>query len=71
MRELYNRTIEHGKTDCFTSYSELAAATKMSRRNCIYVVNSLVDQGFVEKLGFLNDATGKGIILRIHTHPQI
>lgn len=70
MRELYNLTIARGTTDCFTRYSEIAAATKMSRRNCINVVNSLVDRGFVERLEVRNDAIGKGIKLRIHPEPQ-
>ena len=71
MRELYGLTIARGVTDCFTRYSELAAATKMTRRNCINVVNALAERGFVERLEVRNDATGKGIKLRIHTEPQL
>ena len=71
MRELYGLTIERGVTDCFTRYSEIATATKMTRRNCINVVNSLVERGFVERLEVRNDATGKGITLRIHTEPRL
>lgn len=70
MRELYGLTIERGVTDCFTRYSELATGTKMTRRNCINVVNSLVQLGFVERLEVRNDATGKGITLRIHAEPR-
>lgn len=71
MRELYGLTIERGVTDCFTRYSEIATATKMTRRNCINVVNSLVERGFVERLEVRNDATGKGITLRIHAEPHL
>lgn len=71
MRELYGLTIARGVTDCFTRYSEIAAATKMTRRNCINVVNSLVERGFIERLEVRNDAAGKGIKLRIHTEPQL
>lgn len=71
MRELYGLTIERGVTDCFTRYSEIATATKMTRRNCINVVNSLVERGFVERLEVRNDSTGKGITLRIHTEPHL
>lgn len=71
MRELYELTIARGVTECFTRYSEIAAATKMTRRNCINVVNSLVERGFVERLEVRNDATGKGITLRIHTEPRL
>lgn len=71
MRELYEMTVAHGVTDCFTRYSEIAAATKMTRRNCINVVNSLVERGFIERLEVRNDATGKGIKLRIHVEPQL
>lgn len=71
MRELYGLTIERGVTDCFTRYSEIAIATKMTRRNCINVVNSLVERGFVERLEVRNDATGKGITLRIHAEPRL
>ena len=70
MRELYELTIARGGQDCFTRYSEIAAATKMTRRNCINVVNSLVERGFVERMEVRNDSTGKGIRLRIHTEPQ-
>lgn len=70
MRELFGLTIERGVTDCFTRYSELATGTKMTRRNCINVVNSLVQLGFVERLEVRNDATGKGITLRIHAEPR-
>lgn len=69
MRALYELTFSQGTTECFTRYSELASATKMSRRNCINVMNSLADRGFVERLEIRNDATGKGIRLRIHLDP--
>lgn len=70
MRTLHELTYAVGSTECFTRYSELAKATKMSRRNCINVVNSLVDRGFVERLEVRNDATGKGIRLRVHLIPR-
>lgn len=70
MRTLHELTYAVGSTECFTRYSELAKATKMSRRNCINVVNSLVDRGFVERLEVRNDATGKGIRLRVHFIPR-
>lgn len=69
MRALYELTFPHGTSECFTRYSALAASTKMSRRNCINVMNSLVDRGFVERLEIRNDATGKGIKLRVHLEP--
>ena len=70
MRTLHELTSAVGATECFTRYSELARATRMSRRNCINVVNSLVDRGFVERLEVKNDATGKGIRLRVHLSPR-
>ncbi len=70
MRILYEQTYAVGATDCFTRYSEIARATKMSRRNCINVVNSLVNRGFVERLEVRNDASAKGIRLRIHLEPS-
>jgi len=69
MRALYESTFPHGTSECFTRYSEIAASTKMSRRNCINVMNSLVERGFVERLEIRNDASGKGIRLRIHLDP--
>jgi len=69
MRALYELTFPHGTSECFTRYSELAASTKMSRRNCINVVNSLVERGFVERMEIRNNATGKGIRLRVHLNP--
>lgn len=69
MRALYELTFPHGTSECFTRYSALAASTKMSRRNCINVMNSLVERGFVERLEIRNDATGKGIKLRVHLDP--
>jgi hypothetical protein len=69
MRTLFDLTIDLGTTECFTRYSEIAAATKMTRRNCINVMNSLVERGFVERLEVRNDSTGKGIKLRVHTDP--
>lgn len=69
MRALYDLTFPLGTSECFTRYSELAVSTKMSRRNCINVMNSLVDRGFVERLEIRNDASGKGIRLRIHLDP--
>jgi hypothetical protein len=71
MRTLFELTIAEGTTECFTRYSELAAATKMTRRNCINVMNSLVERGFVTRLEVRNDATSKGIRLRIHTDPLL
>jgi DNA-binding MarR family transcriptional regulator len=70
MRRLYELTYAVGATECFTRYSELAKATNMSRRNCINVVNSLVDRGFIERLEVKNDATGKGIRLRVYLTPR-
>jgi hypothetical protein len=32
-------------------------------------MNSLVERGFVERLEVRNDATGKGIKLRVHPEP--
>jgi DNA-binding MarR family transcriptional regulator len=69
MRTLYEMTLARGSTECFTQYSQIASATKMTRRNCINVMNSLVERGFVERLEVRNDATGKGICLRIHPDP--
>ena len=69
MRALYDLTIPHGTSECFTRYSELAASTKMSRRNSIHVMNSLVERGFVERLEVRNNMAGKGIRLRIHLNP--
>jgi hypothetical protein len=69
MRTLYEMTLDSGTTECFTQYSQIASATKMTRRNCINVMNSLVERGFVERLEVRNDATGKGIRLRVHLDP--
>lgn len=69
MRTLYEMTLARGSSECFTQYSQIASATKMTRRNCINVMNSLVERGFVERLEVRNDATGKGIRLRIHPDP--
>lgn len=69
MRTLYEMTFESGSTECFTQYSQIASATKMTRRNCINVMNSLVERGFVERLEVRNDATGKGIRLRVYLDP--
>jgi DNA-binding MarR family transcriptional regulator len=69
MRTLYELTLARGSAECFTQYSQIAAATKMTRRNCINVMNSLVERGFVERLEVRNDAAGKGIRLRVHPDP--
>lgn len=69
MRILFELTIARNTNECFTRYSELAAATKMSRRNCINVMNSLVERGFVQRLEVRNDASGKGIRLRVYAEP--
>lgn len=70
MRTLYELTFARGTSECFTQYSQIASATKMTRRNCINVMNSLVERGFVERLEVRNDATGKGIRLRVHPDPH-
>ncbi|HYX71814.1 MAG TPA: hypothetical protein VE732_03525, partial [Nitrososphaera sp.] len=70
MRTLYELTLARGTSECFTQYSQIALATKMTRRNCINVMNSLVERGFVERLEVRNDATGKGIRLRVHPDPH-
>lgn len=69
MRTLYELTFARGVSDCFIQYSQIASATKMTRRNCINVMNSLVDRGFVERLEVRNDSTAKGIRLKVHTEP--
>ncbi len=69
LRTLYEVTYAVGTNECFTRYNEIAKATKMSRRNCINVMNFLVNRGFVERLEVRNDATGKGIRLRIYLDP--
>jgi hypothetical protein len=69
MRILYEQTYAVGVTECFTCYSEIARSTKMSRRNCINVVNSLANRGFIERLEVRNDASAKGIRLRVNLEP--
>jgi len=69
MRTLFEMTLDRGLFECFTQYSQIASATKMTRRNCINVMNSLVERGFVERLEVRNDASGKGINLRVHPDP--
>ncbi len=69
MRALFALTLDRGTSECFTRYSEIAVSTKMTRRNCINVMNFLVERGFVERVEVRNDATGKGIRLRIHPLP--
>ena len=69
MRTLFEMTLDRGSFECFTQYSQIASATKMTRRNCINVMNSLVERGFVERLEVRNDATGKGIRLKVHPDP--
>ncbi|MDQ3255386.1 MAG: helix-turn-helix domain-containing protein [Acidobacteriota bacterium] len=69
MRILYELTYAVGVTECFTRYSEIASATKMSRRNCINVVNSLANRGFIVRLEVRNDASAKGIRLRVILEP--
>ncbi len=69
MRMLYEQTYAVGVTECFTRYSEIAQATKMSRRNCINVVNSLANRGFIDRLEVRNDASAKGIRLRVNLEP--
>jgi DNA-binding MarR family transcriptional regulator len=69
MRVLYSRTIAVGNNECITSYADLAAATNMTRRNCIRVVQSLVQKGFIEQLQTMNDSTHKGMRLSLHLEP--
>ena len=69
MRTLYELTFARGTSECFTQYSQIASSTKMTRRNCINVMNSLVERGFVERLEVRNDATAKGIRFRVHPDP--
>ena len=70
MRVLFVKTVEAGESECFTRYSELAVETKMTRRNCINVINSLAEQGFVERVEVLNESRSKGIRLKVHTEPR-
>lgn len=70
MRTLFDMTFAVGTSECFTQYSQLAILTKMTRRNCINVMNSLVERGFVERLEVRNDASSKGIKLRVHPDPR-
>lgn len=71
MRTLFGLTHALGAVECFIRYSEIAASTKMTRRNCINVVNSLVERGFIERLEVRNDASGKGILLKIYLDPLL
>lgn len=71
MRTLFYLTADSPEMECFTQYSEIAFETKMSRRNAIYVVNSLVERGFIQRLEVINDVKGKGIRLRIYPNPNI
>lgn len=69
MRLLFELAIASPDLECFTQYSEISFETKMSRRNSIYVVNSLVERGFLERLVVAEDAKNKGVRLRIHPNP--
>lgn len=70
MRRLYELTHAVGTNECFIRYSEIAKATLMTRRNIINVVNSLVDRGFIERVEVKNDASAKGIRLRVYLNPR-
>lgn len=70
MRRLHELTHAVGTNECFIRYSEVAKATLMTRRNIINVVNSLVDRGFIERVEVKNDASAKGIRLRVNLEPS-
>lgn len=69
MRLLFELAVASPDLECFTQYSEISFETKMSRRNSIYVVNSLVERGFLERIEVAEDAKNKGVRLRIHPNP--
>lgn len=53
-------THAQGKTDCFTSNSEIMKRTKLSRAQCIRNIHYLIEMGFLDELGEINNKEAKG-----------
>ena len=68
-RAIWDMTYALGKSDCFSSMAKLAAAAKLSERQCYRTVEQLERRGFVEKPEVFNTATTKGTVFFLHSTP--
>lgn len=69
-RAFFDLTHGRGSPDCFTSNSAIMEMTKLSRAQCIRNIHYLIEMGFLEELGELNNREAKGTYYRFHLVPR-
>lgn len=65
----FQLTHGRGSEECFTSNSTIMEMTKLSRAQCIRNIHYLIELGFLEELGEINNKDAKGTYYRFHLVP--
>lgn len=68
-RAIWDMTYAIGEGKYFSSMTKLAAAAKLSERQCYRSVQQLERCGFIERPEIFNTATTKGTFFILHTSP--
>ncbi len=63
-------THAQGKSECFTSNSEIMKRTELSRAQCIRNIHYLIDMGFLDELSEVNNREAKGTYYRFNLVPK-
>ncbi len=64
-------THAQGKTECFTSNSEIMKRTELSRAQCIRNIHYLIEMGFLDELSEVNNSEAKGTYYRFNLIPKL
>ena len=66
----FQLTHAQGKSDCFTSNSEIMKRSGLSRAQCIRNIHYLIEMGFLDELSEVNNREAKGTYYRFNLVPK-
>ena len=69
-RAFFDLTHARGSDECFTSNSVVMQLTELSRAQCIRNIHYLIEMGFLEELGEVNNRDAKGTYYRFNLTPR-
>jgi hypothetical protein len=66
----FQLTHAQGKSECFTSNSEIMKRSGLSRAQCIRNIHYLIEMGFLDELSEVNNREAKGTYYRFNLVPK-
>ena len=70
MRAMFRLTHEAGTSECYIKVPEVAEAAKLKKRRCQYVIRSLEEMGFLDRLEEYDPSNRLGTKYRVNLKPH-